>query len=186
MLSLCAKQSNSLRRMKSLIALLLLAPLAQAQKPADLGKHSVFQHLVGTWKAEGELKGEDNKVVTITEDWKGNASSDGTFSIDGTRTVDGETKPFKWTFTHNPATDTYETVLTGQDGDQPLRFEAVISEVNFTIELKAITGTNSAITVKEEFADEKRQTLTSHVTFTGDAGQVTLEGVITHKKQKEP
>ena len=38
----------------------------------------------------------------------------------------------------------------------------------------------------EEFKDEKRDTLESHVSFTGDAGQVTLKGTITHKKQKEP
>jgi len=172
--------------MRFIIAFLLSVSIIQAQQPADLGKHLVFKHLIGTWKADGELKGEDNKTVTITEDWKGSAGSDGTFLIDGTRTINGETKTFKWTFTHNPATDTYDAVLTGQDGDQPLRFEASISDVNCTLELKAITGTNSSITVKEEFADEKRNTLTSHVTFTGDAGQVTLEGVITHKKQKQP
>lgn len=172
--------------MKFLSAFLLLAHVVLAQQPQDLGKHLLFKHLVGTWKAEGELKGEDGKVVTITEDWKGSAGGNDTFLIDGKRSINSETKPFKWTFTRNAATDTYDAVLTGQEGDQALRFEASISEVNYTIELKAITGTNSAITVKQEFTDEKRETLTSHVTFTGDAGQTTLQGVITHKKQKEP
>lgn len=173
--------------MKCFFAFLLSISVTLAQQPADFGKHPFFQHFVGTWKAEGELKGEDGKVITITEDWKGGLRETArSFLIDGTRTINGETKSFKWTFTHNAATDTYEAVLTGSEGDQPLRFEASISEVNLTIELKAITGTNSAITVKEVFTDEKRETLASHVTFTGDAGQVTLEGVITHKKQKEP
>ena len=172
--------------MRFLITLLLSISAASAQQSTDLAKHPFFKHLVGTWKAEGELKGEDNKVVTITEDWKGGAGGDSTFLIDGTRTIDGETKAFKWTFTHNAATATYDAVLTGAEGDQPLRFEASINEENLTIDLKAITGTNSAITVMEEFKDEKRDTLESHVSFTGDAGQVTLKGTITHKKQKEP
>jgi hypothetical protein len=171
--------------MKTLL-FFLLALTASAQQPADLSKHFFFKHLVGDWKAEGELKGEDNKIVTITEDWKGNTGGDGTFLLEGKRTINSETKSFKWTFTHNPATDTFDAVLEGEPGDQPLRFEATISEVNLTLELKAITGTNSAITVKEEFTDEKHETISSHVTFTGDDGQTTLEGTITHKKMKAP
>ena len=172
--------------MRTLLVLLLSLSAAIAQQPTDLSKHVFFKHLVGTWTAEGELKGEDGKLIPITEDWKGKAGGDSTFLLEGTRTINSETKPFKWTFTHNPSTDSFDAVLTGAEGDQPIRFEAMISDVNLTIELKAITGTNSAITVKEEFTDEKHEAIKSQVTFTGDSGQVTLEGTITHKKQKEP
>lgn len=172
--------------MKALLALLLSATCVLAQQPTDLSKHVFFKHLVGTWKAEGELKGEDGRAINVTEDWKGSAGGDSTFLLEGTRTINGETKVFKWTFTHNPSTDTFDAVLTGPPEDQPLRFEAMISEVNLNVELKAITGSNSSITVKEEFTDEKRDTIASHVTFTNDEGRTTLDGTITHKKQKAP
>jgi len=164
---------------------LLIALTASAQQPSDLSKHVFFKNFVGEWKAEGELKGEDGKTITITEDWKGSGGEE-SFLIEGTRTMNGETKPFKWTFSHNPSTHTFDAVLTGNPEDQPLRFEATVSELNLTLELKAITGTNSAIMVKEEFTDEKHETIKSAVTFTGDAGQTTLEGIITHTKLKAP
>ena len=34
---------------------------------ADLSTHVFFKHFVGTWKAAGELKGESDKLVTITD-----------------------------------------------------------------------------------------------------------------------
>ena len=169
--------------MKTLLFFLLTLS-AVAQSPKDLSKHVFFKHFIGEWKAEGELKGENNNLVTITEEWKGSGGGEGTFLIEGKRTLNSETKPFKWTFTHNPSTDTFDAVLEGEDASQTIRFEATISEVNLTLELKAITGSNSAITVKEEFSDDKRETISSHVTFTGDAGQTTLDGTITHKKVK--
>lgn len=165
---------------------LLLAITASAEQPKDLSKHAFFKHFVGEWTAEGELTGRDNNTITIKEEWKGSASGDSTFISEGKRTLNGETKSFKWTFTHNPSTDTFDAVLEGEAGDQPLRFEAMISEVNLTLELKAITGSNSAIVVKDEFTDDKHETIRSRVTFTGDDGQTNLEGTITHKKVKQP
>jgi hypothetical protein len=169
--------------MKTILSLLVLLT-GSALQGADLSKHVFFKHFVGEWKAEGELKGENNNVVTIKEEWKGYAGGDSTFIAEGTRTLNGDTKPFKWTFTHNPSTDTFDALLEGDDPAQTLRFEATISEVNLTLELKTITGTNSAITVKESFTDDKHETINSQVTFVGDTGQTTLEGSIIHKKVK--
>jgi hypothetical protein len=50
--------------------------------------------------------------------------------------------------------------------------------VNLTLELKAITGTNSAIMVKEEFTDEKHETIKSAVTFIGWAFIVFVRDVV--------
>lgn len=150
----------------------------------DLSTHPLFKHYTGKWAAEGELKSSDN-VLTIKEEWDGKADGDNSFVLVGKRTINGDTQPFQWTITYNEGADSYEAVLTGGDGSQPIRFEGNISEVNLTLELKAITGGGqSAITVLDSFVGDGKDTLESKVTFTGDVGQTTLEGVITHKRQK--
>lgn len=171
--------------MKTLLATLCL--LAATSLPArDLGMNPVFQHYIGTWKAAGELKGENN-VLAITEEWTGSAEGDNSFLIKGTRTINGDTQPFEWTITYNEGADSYEAVLSGAEGSQTIRFEGQVSEVNLTFELKAITGSGeSSITITEAFADESKDVIESTVTFTGDSGQTTLQGVIKHQKEKQP
>ena len=152
----------------------------------DLAQHAFFKHLIGDWKAEGELKGENNNVVTITETWTGKADAVDSFFIDGSRTMNGDTQAFKWVFTHNAATDSYEAMLTGADG-QMIRFEGSVSDVTLVMDLKAITGNgNGSIAVQDSFAEGSKDTLNSKVTFTGDQGQTTLEGTIIHKRVKAP
>jgi hypothetical protein len=49
--------------MKTILLICLFATPAWA----DLSTHAFFKHFVGTWKAAGELKGENDNLVTITE-----------------------------------------------------------------------------------------------------------------------
>ena len=154
---------------------------------ADLSTHVFFKHFVGTWKAAGELKGENDNLVTITEEWTGKADGENGFLIEGTRTLNSDTQPFKWTITHNAGTDMFEAILSGADASQTIRFEGNVSEVNLTLELKAVTGNGqSSITVLDSFKGEQKDVIESKVLFTGDAGQTTLEGTIKHEKQKAP
>lgn len=171
--------------MKTLLTILCL--LAGASLRAkDLGMNPLFKHYIGTWKAAGELKG-DNNVLDIKEEWTGAAEGDNSFVVNGTRTINGDTQPFQWTITYNEGLDSYEAILTGAEGSQTLRFEGHVSELNLTFELKAITGNgDSSITINEAFADEAKEVIESKVTFTGDTGQTTLQGVIKHEKQKQP
>lgn len=171
--------------MKTLLTTLCL--LAFTSLPAkDLGMNPVFKHYVGTWKAAGELKG-DNNVLDIKEEWTGAAEGDNSFVVKGTRTINGDTQPFEWTITYNEGADSYEAVLSGAAGSQTIRFEGQVSEVNLTFELKAITGSGqSSITINEAFAGEDKDIIESKVTFTGDTGQTTLQGVIKHQKEKQP
>jgi len=164
--------------------LFVLAPPIHAA--GDLSDHVFFKHFIGKWSAQGELKGQDNNIVKLQEDWTGKGDGNSALILQGTRTLNGDTQPFTWTFTHNASTDAYEAVLVGSDPSQPLRFEAVVSEVDMTLELKALTGQSSSILVVEKFADDKFETLVSEVTFTDDQGRKTLEGTITHKKAKAP
>jgi hypothetical protein len=169
--------------MKTLLLIFLLATPAWA----DLSTHAFFKHFIGTWKAAGELKGENDNLVTITEEWTGKADGENGFLIEGTRTLNSDTQPFKWTITHNAGTDMFEAILSGPDASQTIRFEGNVSEVNLTLELKAVTGNGqSSITVLDSFKGEQKDVIESKVLFTGDAGQTTLEGTIKHEKQKAP
>lgn len=173
--------------MKTLLTTLCL--LACTCLPAkDLGANPLFKHYIGTWKAAGVLKGENN-TLEIKEEWTGAAEGDNSFVIKGTRTINGDKQPFQWTITYNEGADSYEANLTGADGSQNIHFEGHVSEVNLTLELKAITGGGqSSITITEAFAGTggAKDVIESKVTFTGDAGQTTLEGVIKHEKEKQP
>ena len=171
--------------MKTLLATLCL--LVATSLPAkDLGASPLFKHYIGTWKAAGELKGENN-VLDIKEEWTGAAEGDNSFVVKGTRTINGDTQPFQWTITYNEGADSYEAILSGAEGSQTIRFEGHVSEVNLTLELKAATGSGeSSITITEAFAGDAKDIIESNVTFTGDTGQTTLQGMIKHEKQKQP
>jgi hypothetical protein len=168
-------------------ALVTFLALTAAAPGLDFSAHPFFKHLSGDWQAEGELKGEDGNLLKITETWSGKADAEGSFYFEGTRTVNGDTQPFKWTMTHNAATDGYEAVMAGADGSQTLRFEGSFSEVDMVMNYKAITGAGeSSITLQDSFAADTKDTLETKVTFTGDQGQTTLSGTITHKRVKTP
>ncbi len=171
--------------MKTLLATLCL--LVATSLPAkDLGANPLFKHYIGTWKAAGELKGENN-VLDIKEEWTGAAEGDNSFVVNGTRTINGDTQRFQWTITYNEGADSYEAILSGAEGSQTIRFEGHVSEVNLTLELKAVTGSGeSSITINEAFAGNAKDIIESNVTFTGDTGQTTLQGMIKHEKQKQP
>ncbi|MFM2166215.1 MAG: hypothetical protein RIS79_586 [Verrucomicrobiota bacterium] len=167
--------------------LFVLLCLLAAPARADLSSHAFFKHFIGNWKAAGELKGENNNLVSVSEEWTGKVDGENGFLIDGTRTMNSDTQPFKWTITYNPGTDMFEAILTGADASQTIRFEGNVSTVNLTLELKAITGGgSSSITVLDTLQGEAKDVIDSKVTFTGDAGQTTLEGTIKHEKQKAP
>ncbi|MGV3660393.1 MAG: hypothetical protein ACO1TE_09405 [Prosthecobacter sp.] len=174
--------------MKKLIAAsFLLVFSCVAAQAKDLSTHPIFKHYIGTWKAAGELKGNDGNNVTITEEWTGKVDGDNAFLIEGTRTMNGETQPFKWTITYNEGTDSFDAVLTGPDPSQTLRFETHASEATMTVDMKAVTGNgDSAITVHESFPGDSTDVFESKVVFTGESGQTTLEGVIKNERQKVP
>ncbi len=170
--------------MKPFLTLLCLLA-SGALSAADLSTHPLFKYYLGDWKAAGELKGENNNLVTVKEEWTGKTDGANGFLIEGSRTLNGDTQPFKWTMTHNAGADNFEAVLSGTDASQTIRFEGNVSLVNLTLELKAITGNGqSAITIVEAFAAESKDVIESKVTFTGDVGQTTLEGVIKHQRVK--
>lgn len=171
--------------MKTVIVLLL--GLVASAARADLSTHPVFKHYIGSWKAAGELTGENGQITKITEEWTGKVDGETGFLIEGTRTVNDDTQPFKWSITYNTGADSFEAVLGGADGGQTIRFEGNASTVNLTLELKAVTGNGqSSITVNESFEGDAKEVILSKITFTGDAGQTTLEGTIKHEKQKAP
>jgi opacity protein-like surface antigen len=171
--------------MKLILCCALAVSLASPALALDFATHPFFKHLIGDWEAKGELKGENDNTVTVTETWTGKADAGDSFFIEGTRTINGDTQSFRWTITHNPATEGYEAILTSNGDGQPLRFEASLSDVDMVMRMKAITGGgDSSISLEDSFADEAKETLHTKVTFTGDQGQTTLEGTIVHTRKK--
>ncbi len=153
---------------------------------ADLSTHPVMRLYLGKWTAEGELKGQDGNIITVSQTWEGKADGENAFLIQGSRTVNLETQSYSWRITHNAATDLIEATLMGQDGNQ-LRFEAQASEAASTLTLKAVTGSGmSSITLTDVFSGEDKDTLETKVLFTGEQGETTLEGTLISKRQKAP
>lgn len=164
---------------------LLLAVLVSTSLQAGtLADHPLWKLYLGEWKAEGELIGKDGNKLVITQKWTGKADGDTGFLIEGDRTTNGDSQHFKWRISLNPATQSYEAILVGQEESQQIRFEANVSEVALTLELKAVTGAgSSAITVNESFTDDTHKEFNSKVVFTGEQGEVTMEGTLRHTKQ---
>lgn len=179
-----------LRTLFTLVLLLLTTLILVSPsnvKGADLAKHSFFKHLIGKWSTTGELKGADGNTINVTEEWTGKADADDTFYIEGTRTINNDTQPFRWSITHNAATDSFEAIHSWGNGSQELRFEATYSEVEMTFTLKVITGSgDSGIILQDSFSPDSKDTLLTKVQFTGDQGQTTLEGTLTHTREKAP
>ena len=73
--------------MKTFFALLCLLT---SSARADLSTHEVFKHFIGSWKAASELKDENNKIVTIKEEWTGKAEGDNGFVIESKVTFTGD------------------------------------------------------------------------------------------------
>ena len=164
----------------------LVFAIQGALRAADLSTHPVLKLYIGKWTAEGTLKNENGEPITVTETWEGKVDGENAFLIEGSRTVNNDTQTFKWTMTHNASTDTFEVALVAQDGNS-IRFEGQTSEVNRSLDLKAITGGGmSSISITDTFKEGDKDTLESKVLFTGEQGQTTLEGVITHKREKAP
>lgn len=170
----------------SMYFLLPVYPL-QAQQKTDFAKHPFFKCLIGEWKSEGILKNPEGNEVKIVEEWTGKATPEGEFVMAGHRLINDDKQEYTWTFSHNPTTGLYEaTHLVKADGGDAKRFEASISEVDLTMELRLIGDGASGITIKDSFPDADRNTLESDVILTGSSGETTLSGKLTHKRVKKP
>lgn len=147
--------------------------------------HVFFKHLLGDWKAEGKLTGQDGNVIEVSEDWKGRVSDDGELVMEGSRKIGESTQTFQWTMTYDASTGLYAVThhVNSGEGDKEQRFEISVSEAALTMELSTfLSNGNSKITIKDSFANDVWDTLNSEVTFVNDQGATTLSGVIVHKK----
>jgi hypothetical protein len=153
---------------------------------ADLANQPIIKLYVGKWTAEGELRAKDGNTILVSQTWEGKADGENAFLIEGQRTVNSEQQSFKWSIAHNAATDLLEATLTAQDGNT-IRFEAHASEADSSLELKAVTGSGgSSISIKDQFSGEGMDVMESTIVFTDEQGQTTLEGKITHRREKAP
>jgi hypothetical protein len=171
--------------MKALALLLtLLVTAVSAQDARKLEDHALFKHFLGKWTAKGELTGDQGNKVLVEEAWEGRAGEPGSFIITGTRILNEKKQSFLWTIIHNPTTDGYEaTMITDGDEAGKLRFEAQVSEIAGTMEMKSPLGANGSVTIHDTLKDDHK-TIESVVTFIGDTGSTTLSGTILHQRVK--
>ena len=161
----------------------LHATVVMAQDKASLGTHVFFKHLVGSWKADGELKNGDGNAVKISEEWKGSAAEDGSFVMEGTRKINDSVQEYRWTIAS--VNGLYEVTHTVKGEPKPARFEASVSDVALTMQLSGFLNEGgSKLTVLDSFVGEDRDTLESDVAITDEKGQTGLSGKLIHKRVK--
>lgn len=158
-----------------------------AQQTTDSANHPFFKHLIGEWKSEGVLKNPEGNEVKITEEWTGKAMPDGGFVMEGHRVINDDRQEYTWTYSHNATTGLYEATHTiKSDASDIKRFEASISDVDLTMELRLVGDGGSGIIIKDSFPDSDHNTLESDVKLTGSGGETTLSGKLIHKRVKKP
>ena len=170
-----------------LLGVLGAANPLRAQEKTDFASHPLFKLLIGEWKSEGILKNAEGKEVKIVEEWTGKASAEGEFVMEGHRMINEDKQEYTWTFSHNANTGLYEaTHNVKSNGGDIKRFEASISEVDLTMELRFVGDGASSIVVKDSFPGTDHDTLESEVTLTGSGGETNLSGKLIHKRVKKP
>ena len=158
-----------------------------AQQKFGFATHPLFKCLIGEWKSEGVLKNPEGNEIKIVEEWTGKTTAEGEFVMEGCRLINDEKQEFTWTFSHNEATGLYEAVhVVSSNGGETKRFEASVSDVDLTMELRLVGDGDSGITIKDSFADAAHDTLNSDVNLTSSGGATTLSGKLTHKRVKKP
>lgn len=169
-----------------LCSIMISTPLG-AEEKSGFAAHPFFKLLVGEWKTEGVLKSKEGREVKIVEEWTGKVTDEGEFVMKGQRQINEDRQEYEWTFSRNSATGLVEAVHhVANDSNEAKRFEVSISEIDLTMELKHAGDNQSAIILKDSFPDKNKDTLQSEVTLTGDTGETTLSGSLTHKRVKKP
>ena len=166
---------------------LILKGSLPAQQKIDFVKHLFFKHLIGDWKSQGTLKNAEGKEIKLEEEWTGKVTAEGEFVMEGHRLIDNEKQDYTWTFIHNTVTGLFEAVhsVAVNEGETK-RFEASISEVDLTMELRLTGDGGAAISIKDSFSDADHAILESAVVLTGSRGETNLSGKLVHHRVKKP
>lgn len=168
-----------------LCALHLSITVCHAQEKVNFATHPFFKLLIGEWKSEGTLEGQDGNTVKMKEEWHGSVSPEGCFLMKGSRALNQDEQRYQWTISFNPSTGLFEAIHeTTSSGGETKRFEASVSEVELTMELRMNGDGSGAIVVKDSFPKEHHNTLESEVILTDSSGATTLSGTITHERVK--
>jgi hypothetical protein len=119
----------------------LIAP-AMAQQPVD---HSVFQKMVGEWKAEGELTMPNvDQPILITEEWKGEFDDEGRLVINGTRKLGDNEQTYSWIYYYNSSLEFHEVTYKDSNSEEEKTFQVSANEDESWIELQIPLGDSGA------------------------------------------
>jgi hypothetical protein len=171
----------------SWVTLLFSATEVESAEKFDFARSSFFQLLIGNWQSEGKLLGTDGNEVLIKEEWKGSVAEEGVFVMEGNRLLNDDKQAFRWTVSFNSSTGLFEALHEVKIGSGEVqRFEASVSDVALTMELRLTGEGQSSIVVKDSFPDTTKKTLVSEVTLTDSSGIPYLSGTVKHQRVKSP
>ena len=153
----------------------------------DIKNHPVLKYFLGSWTGEGELKGKDGNVITIKEEWKGQAASANTLTIEGKHDINGDQHGFEWTVIRNAATGAFESNFrpNTNSGDTQ-HYEMVFSEADLRVQSTTILPDgNTKLEITETVLGKDHDQIESKITLSDGSGEVLLSGVVKHRKAKE-
>lgn len=171
-----------------LLALMSLAGgRAMAEDKFDFKSHFFLKHMLGEWVTEGDLKSADGNVIKLKEEWKAEVLGDNTLVIEGRRQLNDDSQKYKWTITHNPATDLFEAAHRfSEDNPETQRFEINFSEAEMKMEMTGFLGSgNAKAVIVDTFSGDDRDTFKGEVTLTDDSGGTTLSGTLKSTRTKK-
>ena len=162
----------------------IFAGCAIGQEKTDFKNHPFFQHMIGEWVGEGELKDAHDTLIKFKTEWKADVEGENAFVIEGNREINGNAQTYKWTIIHNPTTGAYEANHKAPDSEA-VRFEVLVPEGEMRIEMTVLGNAESKMTVIDSFPDKEFETLETKVTIMDDSGATTLSGTIIQKRVKK-
>lgn len=159
----------------------LALPLPSHANP--IADHPVFRLLVGKWKGSGELIDANGSKTAVTETWTGEFTDTGNFLMSGTRTLGQNEHQFAWEY--YPNDDLIEGQMKISEPELDRRFEVEASTTDRFIKMKI--PMDSAGTIMEIVNQPAKdgKSIEGSVKIVNQAGEVTLEGTVTHKKEAD-
>lgn len=152
-----------------------------AQSPVD---HSVFQKMVGEWKAEGELNMPNaEQPIAITEEWNGEFDDEGRLVINGTRKLGDSEQTYSWIYYYNSSLEFHEVTYKDSSSEEEKTYQVSANEDESRISLQIPLG-DSGATLNLRSAVRKGN-IESVVTIMDAGGAEVGDGKIVHTRTGE-
>jgi len=165
--------------LKALIAsvFFLLASAAIANEEFE---HPFFKAISGEWTGEGGLTNADGEVSELSESWTAEANDAGGFEFSGIRELSDQTQEFRWIFSYNVATESFESEYWHTGMEDPIRFEVSLTDDRADMVLYG-GDSGGEIRVTNSLSDGGMESV---VSVKDGNGQEVMGGTVNHIRVK--